>query len=122
MKTHSVSDIITNSSAMIFVQAKNKTPIEEFFEKLGVKVTVEFGDDVNWLEDRRYDYEGEYWDDEEQNVSADAPSFESYLENYEDDGYDYDDSKTIVATLESGEKVDLKNLFQSAFEINSTFN
>jgi hypothetical protein len=122
MKTHSVSDIITNSSAMIFVQAKNKTPIEEFFEKLGVKVTVEFGDDVNWLEDRRYDYEGEYWDDEEQNVSADAPSFESYLENYEDDGYDYDDSKTIVVTLESGEKVDLKNLFQSAFEINSTFN
>jgi hypothetical protein len=122
MKTHSVSDIITNSSTMIFVQAKNKTPIEEFFEKLGVKVTVEFGDDVNWLEGRRYDYEDEYWDDEEQNVSADAPSFESYLENYEDDGYDYDDSKTIVATLESGEKVDLKNLFQSAFEINSTFN
>jgi hypothetical protein len=122
MKTHSVSDIITNSSAMIFVQAKNKTPIEEFFEKLGVKVTVEFGDDVNWLEDRRYDYEGEYWDDEEQNVSADAPSFESYLENYEDDGYDYDDSKTIVATLESGEKVDLKNLFQSAFEIEATHN
>jgi hypothetical protein len=122
MKTHSVSDIITNSSAMIFVQAKNKTPIEEFFEKLGTKVTVEYVNDPGWIDSIRVNYEDEYWDDEEQNVSADAPSFESYLENYEDDGYDYDDSKTIVATLESGEKVDLKNLFQSAFEIEATHN
>lgn len=121
MKAHSVSDIITNSSTMIFVQAKNKTPIEEFFEKLGVKVTVEFGDDAGWLEERKESYEDEYYDGDQPNgMMSDAPSFERYLEDYRDDNYPSD--KTIFITLESGEKVDLKDLVKKAFEINSTYN
>lgn len=124
MKLHSVCDLITNSSTVIFVQAVDKTPIEEFFEKLGAKVTVEYGDDPSWIEDRKYDYDDEYWDIEEQKVSDNAPTFESYLEDVRQNGwdYEYDSSKTIVVTLESGEKVDLKSLFQSAFEIDSTYN
>lgn len=121
MRTHSVSDIITNSSAMIFVQAKNKTPIEEFFEKLGVKVTVEFGNDASWLENIKECYEDEYYDGDEPNgMMSDAPSFEEYLEAYRYDAYPGD--KTIFVTLESGEEIDLKDLMYETFEIGSTYN
>lgn len=113
MKVHSVIDIITNSSTEIFVSVHSTKPIEELLNKLGVVAKVVVEDDPQWIRDVLVSYR---WNKKNGRTELTEEEYIQKSKAYEDH------VDTVYLVLENGERVDLKAIFEDAFEIEAKYN
>jgi hypothetical protein len=116
MKVHSVIDIITNSSTEIFVSAYCTKAMEKLLKKLGSNAKVVIEDDPAWVRTTTCVYE---W--KKKNGKTEL-TLEEYLRKDQEDTYKNNWSKTAYLVLESGEKIDLKDVFEGTFNIDAEYN
>jgi hypothetical protein len=118
MKFHSFVDVVTNSSTVIFVNASTAKPIKDFIEQIGAEVEdVVLEDCPDWLDSIRDEYEDDYWDMDTDAISKDAPPFDEWKEKHRENYFGFNEDKTIVVILKDGTRIDMKHVFEHAFEI-----
>lgn len=113
MKVHSVIDIITNSSTEIFVSAYSTKAIEKLLEKLGSNAKVTIEDDPQWVDNLTGSY-GYY----KKNGKTEL-TLEEFLQKHRNTD---EHVTTAYLVLESGEKIDLKDVFEGTFNIDAEYN